>query len=118
MYEYVKRVSGTAVAADGAVDATVIAAPGAGKRIYVRSIALMITVGGADAGGIVALEDGLGGTPFIQVDADADTADKTHNFNFSEPGFPLSINTLLNITTSGDGTTEATGRATVTGYVL
>lgn len=115
MYELVQRVSGTEKPIQGAADKTVIAAPGIGKRIYVRSVAIAVTVAAAAAGGEVALEDGVGGTRFIEIDADAVGA---WYFEFNEPGYPLSLNTLLNATVDGSSGNQASARVTVTGYAL
>lgn len=117
-YSLTKKVSGTATAEDGDVDKTLIAAQGLHKRIYVQSVAINVTVGGADAGGLASLEDGVGGTKFFSIDADATTSKLSASHNFGEPGYPLSANTLLNLTVDGDGTTEATAQATVTGIVI
>ncbi len=115
-----KHVSGTGEALDGAVDKEIIAAPGANKRLYIQHIAITTTLGGADSGGEIALEDGVGGTRFIEIAADAGdvTSPGVFRFYFGEPGYPLSLNTALNLTVDGDGTTEATARATVTGMVV
>ena len=118
-YEYAQKVSGTGTAADGAVDATVIAAPGANKTIYLQHAVIFVTVGGADAGGRVALEKGVGVAVIWSVDACAGSLPlQSVHYSWGEPGYPLTANTLLNVTTSGDGTTEATGIVTATGIAL
>ena len=111
-------MSGNATAEDGDVDKTLIAAPGLNKKIYLQSVHISVTLGGADSGGLASLEDGVGGTKFFSVDADATTTDQDYSHYFGEPGYPLTANTLLNLTVDGDGTTEATAVCTVTGIVI
>lgn len=110
----VKRVSGTGEAAQGSADITIIAAPGAGQKIFIQHAVIQVTVAAASAGGEVALEDGVGGTRLFEADADAVGV---HYFSFGDPGFPLTANTLLNVTVDGSGGNQATARATVTGIV-
>lgn len=118
-FEMAKKVQGTAQASDGDADKTVIAAPGTGKAIYVQHVNIMVTTGGADAGGLASLEDGVGGTKFVSIDADAGGVPlPAVHFDFGCPGYKLTDNTLLNLTVDGDGTTEATATATVTGIVI
>ena len=109
-----KTASGTASAVDGAVDATVIAAQGADTIIRVQKAVISVFVAGADSGGQVALEDGVGGTRFFVADADAVGV---FSVDFGDEGFPLTANTLLNVTVDGDGTTEASARVTAVGKV-
>jgi len=103
-------VTGTAEAAQGSADATVIAAQGSGKKLVVLRGYVTVTVAAAAAGGEVALEDGVGGTRFFEGDADA-----VGHFpiDFGEEGYPLSANTLLNITVDGSSGNQATARATL-----
>lgn len=110
-----RKVNGTAEAAQGSADQTVIAAQGAGKRIYVQKGVISVTVAAASAGGEVALEDGVGGTRFFEADADAVG---NYPFDFGSPGYPLTPNTLLNITVDGSGGNQGTARATITGIVI
>ena len=118
-YSLSEKVSGTATAADGDdIDKTLISAPADDKRIYVQSVHISVTVGGADSGGLASLEDGAGGTKFFSIDADAGTNQKNFSHNFGEPGYPLTAGNLLNLTVDGDGTTEATAQATVTGIII
>lgn len=109
-----KQVSGTEKPVNGAADKTVIAAPGAGKVIRVQRVTICVTVAATGAGGEVAIEDGAGGTRFIEVDADAVGV---YNFDFGEMGYPLSANTLLNATVDGAATTQASARVTAVGIV-
>ena len=118
LFNGVKHVNGQDTALHGAVDKTLIAAPGVGKRIYVQTVHISVLVGGTDAGGLASLEDGVGGTKFFSVDADATTSALTYSHTFGEPGWPLSLNTALNLTVDGDGTAEATAQAVVTGIVI
>jgi hypothetical protein len=106
---------GTVQAAQGSADATIIAALGAGKTLYVTSIALMVTVAAASTGGEAAIEDGVNGTRIIAVDADAVGA---YCFVFGPDGYPMTANTLLNLTVDGSGGSQATARASVTGYMV
>jgi hypothetical protein len=106
---------GTAEASNGAADQTVIAALGSGKVFYLTSIALMVTVAAGGGGGEAAIEDGVGGTRIIEVDADAVGA---YCFVFGPTGYPMTANTILNLTVDGAGGTQANARATVTGYMV
>lgn len=115
MYEILERVSGTAEAANGSADQEVIAAQGTGQKIFVRTILIQVTAVATGGGGEVALEDGAGGTRFFEADADALGV---YSHDFGEPGYPLTANTALNLTVDGAVTTQATARATVTGYVV
>jgi len=112
-----KLIQGTATAVDGAEDAVVIAAQGVGTFLHIQYGFLSVHLGGADAGGKAALEDGAGGTRFVEVDADAATGENGHPLNWGERGFRLSENTALNLTVDGDGTTEASARVAVVGWV-
>ena len=115
LFDNTKKVSGTGDAADGSADQTLIAAPGKGKRIYVQKGFVAVTVASAGNTGFVALEDGIGGTRIFEADADSVGI---YPIDFGEIGYPLSLNTLLNLTVDGDGATEATARATITGIVI
>src|SRR6185436_361194 len=90
-----KLVTGTGEALQGTADTTVIAAQGAGKKLYLLRANVTVSVAASVAGGEVALEDGVGGTRFFEADADAVG---TFNLDFGEEGYPLAANTLLNIT--------------------
>lgn len=107
--------SGTATVANGAVDATVIAAPGAGKSIRLVSGVISVTVAGTGGTAIVALEDGLNGTKIVPVSADAVGV---YPFVFGPLGYPLTANTLLNLTCDGAATTQATARVTILAKIL
>jgi hypothetical protein len=109
-----KWVSGTAEASDGDVDKTVLSAV-AGKTIRVMNAVISVHTAAAGNGGKVALEDGAGGTRFFEADADAVGS---YSLDFGPRGYPLTAATLLNLTVDGDGATEATAKATVTGYVI
>ena len=107
--EYV-TVTGTGKPAQGAADITIVAAQGAGKKLYVLRGIVSVTVVAAVAGGEVALEDGLNGTRFWEADADASGF---YSFDFGDEGFPLTANTLLNATVDGSGGNQASARVTV-----
>lgn len=103
-------VTGTAEAAQGSADQTIIAAQGAGKKLYLLKALIVVTVVASVAGGEVALEDGLNGTRFFEADADALGS---YSIDFGEEGYPLTANTLLNLAVDGSGGNQATARATV-----
>jgi len=112
----VKHVSGTGQAVNStAEEVTLIAAPGAGKRIYLQKLFVSVILIATGGGGLVAIENGSGGARIFEADADAV---ETIAVDFGEPGYPLSENTLLNLTVDGAVTNEATARATATGIVM
>lgn len=102
-------VTGTAEAANGDVDKTVLAAV-SGKTIRLMRGIVTVTVVATGGGGEVALEDGANGTRILEWDADALGS---YPFDFGEEGYPLTTATLLNLTVDGAATTQATARATV-----
>lgn len=102
-------VTGTAEAAQGGADATVIVAQGAGKSLRLLKAVVTVTVAASVAGGEVALEDGVGGTRFFEADADAVGA---YRIDFGDAGYPLTANTLLNITVDGSAGNQANARCT------
>lgn len=108
-----KQVSGTAQVTDSTADAEVIGAQGAGIITHVCKGLVMVTVAAAGGGGEVALEDGAGNTRFVEVDADAVGV---HVIDFGEYGYPLTANRAVNLTTDNAVTTQATARATLTGW--
>lgn len=114
-YSEVKKVSGTGDAANGSADQTIISAPGARKQIYLQKGFISVTVIATGGGGLASLEDGAGGTKILSVDGDAVCA---YPFDFGEPGYPLTANTLLNLTVDGAVTTQATAVVTATGIVI
>ncbi len=107
-------VDGTATVAQASEEATILAAQGAGKRIYIQHLAVTVLLAATGGTGEVAVEDGSGGTRLFEADADAVGV---YHVDFGQPGFPLTPNTLLNLTVDGAGTNEATARATFTGMV-
>lgn len=110
-----RKMQGNAQAANGSADATIIAAQGAGKVTRVLSGFLSVEVAATGGGGECAIEDGVGGTRIIQVDADAVGA---YPFSFGPNGYPMTANTLLNVTVDGAATTQATCSVTATAEVL
>lgn len=109
-----KGLQGTGDAANGSADQTLIAAQGAGKVIRLQKGFCSVNVAAAGGGGEMALEDGVGGTRILTVDADAVGA---YAFDFSPIGYVLTANTLLNLTVDGAATTQATADCTVTATV-
>lgn len=106
--------SGTDIPLQGAEDKTIKAAPGVNKRIYVQKGVISVTLAATGGLGFVGLEDGAGGTRFWNVSA---AAIGYYTIDFGEPGFPLSLNTLLNVTVDGAVTNEATATVTLTGII-
>jgi hypothetical protein len=102
-------VTGTGEAAQGGADVTVIAAQGAGKVLRLMKAVVAVSVVASVAGGEVALEDGVNGTRFFEADADALGV---YVLDFGDDGYPLTANTLLNITVDGSGGNQATARCT------
>ena len=109
-----KKVSGTGEAADGSVDAEIIAAE-TGKTIHIQKAIVCVHVASAGNAGKAALEDGAGGTRFFECDADTVGV---HRIDFGDFGYPLTSATALNLTVDEDGGTEATATCTAVGYVL
>lgn len=110
-----QQVSGVAEASNGTQNITVIAAPGnaANKQMRLLKGSIQIIQAGNGGTGLAALEDGSGGTKLFTVPA---TAVGVFNFEFAEPGLPLTALTLLNGTVEG-ATTQATARFSVTGQI-
>lgn len=114
-FEMYQKQQGTAEAANGDVDKTVIAAPGANKKLRIKKAIVQVTVIATGGGGEVALEDGANGTRFFEADADALGV---YVVDFGEEGYDLSANTVLNLTVDGGVTTQATARCTAIGVIL
>lgn len=117
-YNSQQVITGT-VAADGSagttdVDGTVIAAQGANTVVRLLKATVTVRTAATGGGGEVALEDGAGGTRFFVADADAVGV---YNLDFEPAGYPLTANTLLNLTVDGGATTEANARCTAIAYV-
>ncbi len=108
-------VTGTDVPLQAAEDKTIIPAQGAGKVIRVQKVFIAITLAATGGLGFVGLEDGAGGTRFVNISA---SALGVFSINFGEDGFPLSENTLLNATVDGAVTNEATATVTVVARVV
>jgi len=109
-----RAVQGRAGVANGAADATMIAAQGAGKVVRLQYAVCSVEVAAVGGGGEVAIEDGLNGTRIWQADADAVGS---YSLNFGHNGYALTANTLLNLTVDGAATTQATASCAVTGVV-
>jgi hypothetical protein len=108
-------VTGTNKPVDGSADKTIIAAQGAGKKIYLMKAVVSVTVAAVGGTGEVALEDGVNGTRLFEADADAVGS---YSLDFGEDGYPLTANTLLNATVDGAGTTQASARVTAVARVV
>ncbi len=105
-----KWLNGTDLATNAAADKTIIAAQGAGTAIRLLGGTVTVTLAAVGGGGVVQLEDGVNGTVLWQASADA----LGHYFlNFGDLGYPLTENTLLNLTVVGAVTTQASARATL-----
>lgn len=104
-----QTIAGTNKPVDGAVDKTIIAAQGIGKKLYLLRGFIAVTVAAVGGSGEVALEDGAGGTRLIELDADAVGF---VSFDFGDEGIPLTANTILNATVDGAATTQASARVT------
>lgn len=107
-------VSGTVKATNAGADQTVIAAQGAGKVIRVKQLVICVTTAATGGGGLVALEDGVGGTRFIEIDGNALGV---YSINFGDEGYPLSSNTALNLTVDNAVTTQASATCTAVAIV-
>ncbi len=105
-----KQAVGTGTVTNAAPDAVVISSPGAASYLYLTDVYIFVSTAAAGGGGIVALEDGVGGFKIVTMDADALGSQYIH---FDPPGYPLTADTLLNLTVEGAVTTQATAGATV-----
>lgn len=103
-------VTGTAAPANGSANATIIAAQGAGKKLYLLRGIICITVAGTGGGGLCAIQDGAGGTRYVDVPA---ATVGMFPFDFGDEGVPMTANTLLNATVDGAITNQASARVTV-----
>lgn len=114
-----RKIATGSVTADGSgagtdVDATVILAQGAGTVIRVLRGTIDVVTAATGGGGFASLENGAGGTKFISVPA---SAVAHFVFDFGDEGYPLSANTLLNLTVDGATTNEAKAICTATAWV-
>jgi len=107
-------VNGTDLASNSAADKTIIDTPGEGKRIRLVAGTVVVTTAAVGGGGVVKLEDGVNGSVIWQADANSLGH---YSLDFGDIGYPLSVNTLLNLTVEGAVTTQASARATLVGYV-
>lgn len=114
-YANYQVTTGTDKPVNGAVDKTIIAAPGAGKTLRLMKAVVAVTVVATGGTGEVALEDGVGGTRIFEADADALGV---YMLDFGEDGYPLTANTLLNATVDGAGTNQASARVTAIARVI
>lgn len=105
--------TGEGIVAEEEHDATVIDAT-AGKVLRVMKGHVSVSLPAVNGGGLVSLEDGVGGTVIFQVDADAVGG---YDFDFSPRGFPLTVGALLNLTVNGAIGDQASARCTVTAYL-
>lgn len=103
-------LNGTDLSTNASADKTIIAAQGVGKTFRVMSGVVSVTVAAVGGGGLVALENGVDGTVIWQANADASGV---YQIDFRPVGYPLTENTLLNLTVNGAATTQASARATI-----
>lgn len=96
------------------VDATVIAAQGANTVLRLTKAVISVTTAATGGGGAVTLENGVGGTRLVSVPG---AAVGVHVIDFGDDGYPLSANTLLNLTVDGATTTEANATCAALAYV-
>lgn len=97
------------ITADGSaagtdVDATIIAAQGANTIVRLKKAVISVVTAATGGGGFATLEDGVGGSRLVSVPA---SAVGVHHIDFGEEGYPLTTNTLLNLTVDGATTNEA-----------
>lgn len=85
-------------------DATIIAAQGANTVIRIKKAVISVVTAATGGGGAATLEDGAGGTRIVSVPG---AAVGVHVIDFGDEGYPLTANTLLNLTVDGATTTEA-----------
>lgn len=108
-----KFLSGTDLATNASADKTIIDAQGAGKTIRLVGGTVTVTTAAVGGGGVVKLENGVNGTVIWQADANALGH---YVLDYSDMGYPLTENTLLNLTVDSAATTQASARATLVGY--
>lgn len=96
---------GTARAANGSSDQTLLAAPGGDNSLGILNITIMVNVAAAGGGGEVLVQNGIDGTNIVRADADAVGV---FNVRFDPPGYILSENTALVLAVEGAATTQAT----------
>lgn len=105
---------GVGQATNGATNATILAAAGADNKLYLEKAVVTVYTAATGGSGIVALEDGSGGTKFWRADADALG---NHVIDFGERGYALTANTLLNLTVEGAVTNDAFVSCTAVAHV-
>lgn len=115
MAGFQKTATGTGILVNTtAEDATIIAAQGVGTVIRVQKVFIAVTLAATGGGGFVGLEDGVGGTRFVNISA---AALGVYPIDFGDEGFPLTANVLLNATVDGATTNEATATVTIVAKV-
>ena len=106
-----KTATGTGILVNTtAEDRVIITAQGAGSVIRVQKVFIAVTLAATGGLGFVGLEDGVGGTRFVNISA---SALGVFSIDFGDEGFPLTADTLLNATVDGAATNEATATVTV-----
>jgi len=110
-----KVTNGTGECVNSTAENTTILTAVTGKTFRILTGVITVTLAATGGGGKVALEDGAGGTRFLEANADAL---KSIPFDFRPLGYPLTAATALNMTVDEAVTNEATCTCTVTAYEL
>lgn len=109
-----QMAEGQATSVNGDVDNNAIGAV-TGKTLRLMTGYVSVTLAATGGGGLVALEDGVGGTVLFQVSADAVGY---YPFDFSPRGISLTAGRSLNLTVNGAVTNQASARCTATAYAI
>src|SRR3990167_2689116 len=107
--------TGNRTATNAEQNKTILSAPGANKRLKLCYAIVYVDTAATGGTGEVALEDGSGGTSIFRADADAEG---TFRIDFGKEGYPLSENTVLNLTVDSAVTTQATVTCTALGIIV
>lgn len=109
-----RTFAGKATVNNGAASAAVVAAPGAGKALYLVSGVVNVTVAATGGGGVVEIRDGA--TMIMAFDANA-VGNNAFSFG-AELGYPMTANTAINIVAASAATTQATANVALAGYIV
>lgn len=105
--------SGAGSASNGGATTAILAAPGTGKRLYLRSGVVSVTVAATGGSGMVTLKDGS--TVIQRWDANALGS---YPFDYGEIGYPLSLNSALNLVVESAVTNQATAFCSLSGWTV